>query len=109
MNDQHDLTLILKSRFPLVIIEIPEEPRVLALIERIANLEEMPLFKWSVSDGIKRHNKTEPSRLRFTKLMRSKRHSRHSTLARNSNAPNRFPLFAPKKCKRCANGRRIVR
>ena len=60
MNDQHDLTLILKSRFPLVIIETPEEPRVLALIERIANIEEMPLFKWSVTDGIKRHNKPEP-------------------------------------------------
>jgi hypothetical protein len=59
MNDQHDLTLILKSRFPLVIIETPEEPRVLALLERITNLEEMPLFKWSVTDGIRRHNKTE--------------------------------------------------
>ena len=60
MNDQHDLTLILESRFPLVIIETPEEARVLALIERIASLEEMPLFKWSVTDGIKRHNKPEP-------------------------------------------------
>lgn len=60
MDDQHDLMLILKSRFSLVIIETPEEPRVLALIERIANLEEMPLFKWSVTDGIKRHNKPKP-------------------------------------------------
>jgi SpoVK/Ycf46/Vps4 family AAA+-type ATPase len=60
MNDQHDLTLILKSRFPLVIIETPEEPRVSALIERIANLEDLPLFKWSAADGIKRHNKSEP-------------------------------------------------
>lgn len=59
MDDQHDLTLILKSRFPLVIIETPEEPRVLALLERIANLEEMPLFKWSAADGIKRHGKIE--------------------------------------------------
>ena len=33
MNDLHDLTLILQSRFPLVVIETHEEPRVLALLD----------------------------------------------------------------------------
>ena len=34
MNDLHDLTLILQSRFPLVVVETHEEPRVLALLEQ---------------------------------------------------------------------------
>src|SRR5688572_28862625 len=54
MNDLQDLTLILKSRFPLVLIETHEEPRAQALLERIANLEEWPLWTWSVTQGLKR-------------------------------------------------------
>jgi SpoVK/Ycf46/Vps4 family AAA+-type ATPase len=54
MNDLHDLTLILKSRFPIVTIETHEEPRVQALLERIANLEQWPLWTWSVTQGLKR-------------------------------------------------------
>ena len=38
MNDRRDLTIVLKSRFPLVVVETHEEARVLALLERIANL-----------------------------------------------------------------------
>ena len=44
MNDQHDLTVILRSRFPIVVIETHEEMRVIALLERITNLEEQALF-----------------------------------------------------------------
>jgi hypothetical protein len=54
MNDLHDLTLILKSRFPIVTIETHEEPRVRALLERIANLEQWPLWTWTVAQGLKR-------------------------------------------------------
>ena len=54
MNDQRDLTVILKSRFPLVVIETSEEPRVLQLLERIANLEGWALFIWSVVEGLHR-------------------------------------------------------
>jgi hypothetical protein len=54
MNDLHDLTLILKSRFPIVTIETHEEPRVQALLERIANLEQWPLWTWTVAQGLKR-------------------------------------------------------
>jgi SpoVK/Ycf46/Vps4 family AAA+-type ATPase len=58
MNDARDLTLILKSRFPLVVIETMEEPRVLSLLEHVSNLESLPLFVWSVSDGLKRQGNT---------------------------------------------------
>jgi len=49
MNDLHDLTLILQSRFPLVVVETHEEPRVLALLEQAANLEDRALFVWSIA------------------------------------------------------------
>lgn len=57
MNDVRDLTVILQSRFSLVVIESPEEPRVLALLERVCALEHLPLFIWSVADGLKRDGK----------------------------------------------------
>jgi hypothetical protein len=57
-GEQHDLTLILKSRFPLVAIETHEEPRVLALLERIADANGWMLFIWSLVDGLRRSNNT---------------------------------------------------
>lgn len=54
MSDQHDLALLLKSRFPLVIIETHEEARALKLLETIANQEQWPLHTWSIADGLQR-------------------------------------------------------
>lgn len=59
MNDANDLTLVLRSRFPLVAIETHEEPRALALLERICNLEEWALFTWSVAAGLRRHGRSD--------------------------------------------------
>jgi SpoVK/Ycf46/Vps4 family AAA+-type ATPase len=59
MNDQRDLTIVLKSRFPLVVVETQEETRVLALLERIASLEGWALFVWSVVDGLQRAGRTD--------------------------------------------------
>jgi SpoVK/Ycf46/Vps4 family AAA+-type ATPase len=59
MNDQRDLTVILKSRFPLVVIETSEESRVLQLLERIANLEGWALFVWSVVEGLRRAGRSD--------------------------------------------------
>jgi SpoVK/Ycf46/Vps4 family AAA+-type ATPase len=55
MDDAHDLSVILKSRFPIVIVETHEESRVLALLEKLTNLEEQALFTWSVTEGLNRH------------------------------------------------------
>ena len=60
MNDLHDLTLILQSRFPLVVVETHEEPRVLALLEQAANLEGWALFVWSIADGLRRSGNSQP-------------------------------------------------
>lgn len=59
MNDQHDLTLILRSQFPIVIVETHEEQRFISLLERISNLEDQALFVWSVTNGLRRQNRTD--------------------------------------------------
>src|SRR5574339_685510 len=52
MSEQRDLALLLKSRFPLVVIETHEEARAVALLERICNQEQWPLHTWSIADGL---------------------------------------------------------
>ena len=60
MSDNlRDLTLIIKSRFPLVQVETSEEVRMMQLLERAANLENWPLFVWSIADGIRRIPRTD--------------------------------------------------
>lgn len=50
----HDLALIIRSRFPIVQVETREETRIMKLLERVTNLENWPLFVWSIADGLKR-------------------------------------------------------
>jgi hypothetical protein len=59
-GEQHDLTVILRSRFPLVAIETHEESRVLALLERIAEANRWMLFVWSLVDGLRRSTNSTP-------------------------------------------------
>src|SRR5690349_10541198 len=54
MSDQRDLALLLKSRFPLVVIETHEEARAVSLLERLCNQEQWPFYTWSVADGVRR-------------------------------------------------------
>jgi SpoVK/Ycf46/Vps4 family AAA+-type ATPase len=56
MNDQRDLTLIIRSRFPIVLVETHEESRMLALLERVAQLEGQGLFVWTAADGLQRRD-----------------------------------------------------
>jgi ATP-dependent 26S proteasome regulatory subunit len=59
MNDQHDLELMVTSRFPIILIETYEEPRVLELLERICNLRGLALFTWNISQGLQRNARTD--------------------------------------------------
>jgi len=58
MDRQRDLELILQSRMPLIVIETPDEARILELLKRIAisraSDDYLPLFRWSVTDGVQR-------------------------------------------------------
>lgn len=58
MDGNHDLELILRSRTPIVIIESQDEARMLGLLQSItlrrASTEYMPLFRWTITDGLQR-------------------------------------------------------
>jgi SpoVK/Ycf46/Vps4 family AAA+-type ATPase len=58
-DNLNDLALIVKSRFPLIQVETSEEVRMMRLLERVANLENWPLFVWSIADGIRRVPRTD--------------------------------------------------
>lgn len=54
-----DLAVVVKSRIPLIQIETREETRMMRLLERASNLENWPLYVWSIADGIRRVVGTE--------------------------------------------------
>jgi len=58
MDKQRDLELILRSRVPIVVIETHDEARMLDLLKGIAisraTEEYLPLFRWTVTDGLQR-------------------------------------------------------
>lgn len=56
MDDLNDLRLVLRSRFPLVIVESHEEAKVRKLVQKAASADELAFFIWSVADGLAREN-----------------------------------------------------
>jgi SpoVK/Ycf46/Vps4 family AAA+-type ATPase len=58
MNNQRDLELILRSRIPILVIETHDESRLLDLLKAItfsqASEKHLPLFRWTVTDGLQR-------------------------------------------------------
>lgn len=54
MTDRRDLELVLKSHFPLVIIETHEEPRALEMLRKAAVNIDRDLHAWSVTEGLRR-------------------------------------------------------
>ena len=58
-NDLRELTLLIRSHFPIVASETPEEVRFLQLVEQVCNLESHALFVWSIVNGIRRNNRTD--------------------------------------------------
>ncbi len=57
MNDRpeiEELASLIRSQAPVLLVASHEEPRVRALFERACARLEMPLFTWSITDGIRR-------------------------------------------------------
>lgn len=52
MQDAHDLSLMLDSKVPLVVIETHEENKAINLLQRVARDKARPLYRWSVTDGL---------------------------------------------------------
>ena len=53
-TDLHDLSLLLDSKVPILVIESFEEPRVLEMITGLAVQRTLPLFTWSITEGLNR-------------------------------------------------------
>lgn len=54
MNDSHDLRLLIDSHIPIVVIETWEEQRALALLSKLGIQLALPVFAWSVTEGLRR-------------------------------------------------------
>lgn len=54
MGDFQDLKLLIRSHVPLLVAETHDESRALELLTRLAIKEALPLFCWSVTDGLQR-------------------------------------------------------
>lgn len=57
MDRQRDLALMLRSRTPIIVIETRDEARMLELLRSVApssGAGYVPLFRWSVTDGLQR-------------------------------------------------------
>jgi len=54
VSDTRDLGLILDARIPIVVIESPDERRVLALLLQFAMQRGLPFNEWSATRGLRR-------------------------------------------------------
>jgi len=54
MSDKHDLELLMNGHVPIINVETYEERRAVDQITRIAKQTFLPIFKWTVTDGLKR-------------------------------------------------------
>lgn len=57
-NFTQDINSLLDARFPLLICETHEEPRLLSLLYPICNIRSLPCFVWSHADGLRRSTET---------------------------------------------------
>jgi SpoVK/Ycf46/Vps4 family AAA+-type ATPase len=53
-SEREELQFLLRSKFPILVVETPEEGRFVDLVENVANLENQPLFTWSCVVGLRR-------------------------------------------------------
>lgn len=60
MDTLRDLELLIESRYPIIAIESFEEQRVELILQRTALDLEMPLFVWTVADGLRRSGSDTP-------------------------------------------------
>jgi MoxR-like ATPase len=54
MESARDFELLIRSRIPLIVVETHEELRVIELARRLSRPLHMPVFKWTVTEGLQR-------------------------------------------------------
>ena len=60
MKDEHDLELLIASRFPIIAIETHEEQRAIELLTRCASRRKLPVYTWSLTTGWKASHMQAP-------------------------------------------------
>ena len=50
-----DLNMLIDSRFPILVSETHEEPRLMSLVTSTCTQRDIPLFVWSHATGLRRH------------------------------------------------------
>lgn len=60
MNEMDDLEILIRSRYPIVLIDALEEAQVERMLARSARRLAVPLFTWSVVRGLVRHGSAAP-------------------------------------------------
>ncbi len=58
-DEANELGTLLRARFPIILIEAHEEPRILEVLNRACNLENQALMTWSITSGIRRFGREE--------------------------------------------------
>jgi AAA+ superfamily predicted ATPase len=58
-DEVQELCSLVRSRFPIILIESHEEPRIVELLNKVCNLENQLLMTWSITTGIRRHGRDE--------------------------------------------------
>ena len=56
----HDLDLLLRSRYALIVLETAEEDRAESLLLHLADRLDIPLFVWTSSKGLRRSDRDSP-------------------------------------------------
>ena len=54
MQDIHDLSIMIKSKIPIIVIETHEEARVIDILRHLAIPLSRPVYSWAITEGIKR-------------------------------------------------------
>ncbi|MCV6605286.1 MAG: ATPase, partial [Porticoccaceae bacterium] len=52
MQDANDLGLVIDAHISLVVLETHDERRAIDLLQRVARQRDLPLFSWTVTDGL---------------------------------------------------------
>ena len=53
LKDEHELELLIASRFPVIAVETTEEQRAIELVKRCASRRDLPVYIWSITSGWK--------------------------------------------------------
>ncbi len=59
-TDLENLKALLRSSWPIIVIETHEEARVMAMFDRMVSTSQHPLYQWSITEGLRRLESKAP-------------------------------------------------